>query len=310
VKIPSEDGIILRAYLHSPGPGVHPGIVMCPGFGGVKPHIDHYAQLFAEAGFAVLNFDHRGWGTSEGQPRQEVNPYKQMADFRAAITFAQSQPEFDADHGFGVWGSSFSGGLAIVTAANDPRVTVVVAQIPNVSGHRNALRLYSAEQRDEIRRRGAIDWSARLAGEPAMVVPMFSDDPNELCAFPGPVPDDVREPIAAGIWNNDTTIRSLQYFLEFEPAGWLPYVSPKPLLMIIAEQDRCTFPDVQHEVYDSAAEPKKLLSFNGGHFDAYTTFFEQTGPPARDWFVEHLGMPPERPADRAPELLNESISSQ
>ena len=88
-KIQTEDGTILRAYLHSPGPGAHPGIVMCPGFGGVKPHIDPYAALFAEAGFAVLNFDNRGWGTSEGEPRQELNVFKQITDLRDAITFAR-----------------------------------------------------------------------------------------------------------------------------------------------------------------------------------------------------------------------------
>jgi hypothetical protein len=214
-----------------------------------------------------------------------------MGDFRAAITFAQSQPEFDADLGFGVWGSSFSGGLAIITAANDPRVKCVVAQIPNVSGHRNTKKLYTEEQRAEIYRRGAIDWAARQAGEPAMTVPIFSDDPNELCAFPGPIPEEYREAITSGIWLNETTIRSLEHFLEFEPAGWLPYVTPKSLLMIIAERDICTFPDVQREVYDSAAEPKKLLTYDGGHFEAYSKFFEQTGPPARDWFVEHLGVP-------------------
>jgi uncharacterized protein len=288
VKIPTEDGIILRAYLHSPDADAHPGIVMCPGFGGVKPHIDQYAALFAGAGFAVLNYDNRGFGTSEGSPRQEVDPYKQLADFRAAITFAESQPEFDAQQGFGVWGSSFSGGLAIVTAANDPRVLCVVAQIPNVSGHRNAAKLYSAQQLREIRRRAAIDRAARLAGAPPMTVPMFSEDPDELCAFPGPIPEEYREPITTGIWNNDTTIRSMEHFVEFEPAGWLPYVTPKPLLIIIAENDRCTYTEVQREVYDAAPEPKKLLTYDGGHFDAYTTFFEQTGPPARDWFVEHL----------------------
>ena len=31
-------------------------------------------------------------------------------------------------------------------------------------------------------------------------------------------------------------------------------------------------------VYEAVPEPKKLLTFDGGHFDAYTTFFEQTGP--------------------------------
>ena len=65
-KIRTEDGTILRGYLHSPDTDAHPGIVMCPGFGGVKPHIDPYAALFAEAGFAVLIYDNRGCGTSEG----------------------------------------------------------------------------------------------------------------------------------------------------------------------------------------------------------------------------------------------------
>ena len=93
-KIRAEDGTILRAYLDSPDTDAHPGIVMCPGFGGVKPHIDQYAALFAEAGAAVLNCDNRGFGTSEGEPRQELNVFKQFTDVRDAITFAESQPEF------------------------------------------------------------------------------------------------------------------------------------------------------------------------------------------------------------------------
>jgi hypothetical protein len=70
--------------------------------------------------------------------------------------------------------------------------------------------------------------------------------------------------------------------------------------MIIAEHDRCTFTEVQREVYETAPEPKKLLTYDGGHFDAYTTFFGQTAPPARDWFVEHLGVSPARQAVGAP----------
>src|SRR5882757_3608226 len=134
-KIQTEDGTILRAYLHSPGPGAHPGIVMCPGFGGVKPHIDPYAALFAEAGFAVLNFDNRGWGTSEGEPRQELNVFKQITDLRDAITFAESQCGIGSERGFGVWGTSFSGGRAIDTAANGSRVRCVVASLSKYGGH-------------------------------------------------------------------------------------------------------------------------------------------------------------------------------
>ena len=114
--------------------------------------------------------------------------FKQITDLRDAITFAESQPEFDSEQGFGVWGSSFSGGLAIVTAANDPRVRCVVAQIPNVSGHRNAVKLFSGEQLREIRRRAAVDRLARLAGEPPMMVPMFPKNPTNCVPSRGSFP--------------------------------------------------------------------------------------------------------------------------
>jgi fermentation-respiration switch protein FrsA (DUF1100 family) len=139
-----------------------------------------------------------------------------------------------------------------------------------------------------------------------MMVPIFSEDPDELCAFPRQFPEEYREAIESGIWNNQTTLRSLENFTEFEPAGWLPYVAPKPLLMIIAEHDVCTFTEVQMEVYQTAPEPKKLIIYDGGHFDAYTTFFEETGPPARDWFVEHLAVP-RNPQASAPEPVSGSI---
>jgi hypothetical protein len=99
---------------------------MSHGFGGVQLQIEAHAGYFAEAGFAVLLYDHRGFGLSDGAPRQEVNPYIQLSDWRDAISLA--------------------GGLAMVLAADDPRVSCVVAQIPNVSGHRNGAKIFTAEQ--------------------------------------------------------------------------------------------------------------------------------------------------------------------
>lgn len=56
----------------------------------------------------------------------------------------------------------------------------------------------------------------------------------------------------------------------------MPYVSPKPLLMIIAEHDMCTFSDIQRDIFAGLSEPKKLVSYAGGHFDAYIEFFDET----------------------------------
>ncbi|MBH0777921.1 alpha/beta hydrolase [Nocardia bovistercoris] len=292
VEFRVEDATVLRGRLHTRGPGGRAGIVMCHGFGGVASHIDHYAALFADAGFAVLVYDHRGFGASDGYPRQEVDPHRQLADWRDAITFATAQPEFDDRYGVGIWGSSFAGGLAVVLAANDPRVRCVVAQIPNLSGHRNARRLYTPEQIERIHRRAAIDRAARRSGAAPATVPIFSTDPAELCVFPGPIPTPaIAAAIAAGTWTNTATLRSMEHLVEFEPCGWLTHLNSTPLLMIIAEDDRCTFTDIQRDCYELVGGTKKLSSYPGGHFEAYTTYFEHTGPPARDWFIRHLPTP-------------------
>jgi uncharacterized protein len=254
--------------------------------------IEPYAGYFAEAGFAVLLYDHRGFGLSDGAPRHEVNPHIQLSDWRDAISFAATQPEFATHAGFGVWGSSFAGGLAMVLAANDPRVSCVVAQIPNVSGHRNGAKIFTAEQLAEIRRRAAADRAGRLAGQQPKTVPIFPTFEGEVSALMTGLPDGVIDRASrAPTWKNEVTVRSLEHLIEFEPAGWMPYVSPKPLLMIIAEHDMCTFSDIQRNVFAGLSEPKELVSYAGGHFDAYVEFFNETAGWARSWFVQHCAAP-------------------
>ena len=89
-------------------------------------------------------------------------------------------------------------------------------------------------------------------------------------------------------WENWVTVRSLEHLLTFEPAGWAPYVAPKPLMMIVAEDDVCTNVGVQRALFEALSEPKALVSFPGGHFDAYAKFFDQTCGPASAWFETHL----------------------
>jgi uncharacterized protein len=42
-------------------------------------------------------FDNRNFGASEGEPRQEIEPWQQIRDFRDAITWASGLPEVDAE---------------------------------------------------------------------------------------------------------------------------------------------------------------------------------------------------------------------
>jgi alpha-beta hydrolase superfamily lysophospholipase len=55
------------------------------------------ADLFTGAGFAVLVHDHRTFGASDGTPRQDIDPWKQIEDWRRALTYLEVRPEVDAD---------------------------------------------------------------------------------------------------------------------------------------------------------------------------------------------------------------------
>lgn len=290
VEFSVEDGTVLRGSLHTGSAATAPGIVMAHGFSGVKEQIEHYAAAFAEAGFSALVYDHRGFGSSDGTPRLEVDPMRQIADWRDALTFARGLPEIDADFGLGIWGSSFAGGLAMVIAANDDRVRCVVAQIPFVGGHGNGRQLFNVSERAVIRKRIAEDRAARLAGEEPRMVSVFSADSEGLCALPPAMSERVIEAVveAAPSWRDEVTLRSVEHMLEFEPGGWIAHVSPKPLLMIVASRDTCTFPEYQLAAYAVAREPKRLLVHPGGHFDTYIEHFAQTSQAAVDWFGAHL----------------------
>ena len=62
-----------------------------------------------------------------------VNPWRQTRDQIAALDWLAAQPEVDPSR-LGVWGSSYSGGQAIVLGAVDDRVRAIVANVPFVGG--------------------------------------------------------------------------------------------------------------------------------------------------------------------------------
>ncbi len=92
-----------------------------------------YAQRLAEAGAAVLVFDHRYLGDSAGTPRQRFRKREQLQDWRAAVTYARTLERVDPER-IVVWGFSFGAGHAIETAAADPGVAAVIALCPLLDG--------------------------------------------------------------------------------------------------------------------------------------------------------------------------------
>ena len=111
-----------------------PVIVMAHGLGAVKAlRLSAYADRFLAAGYACLVFDYRYFGDSEGAPRELLSIRSQRQDWRAAVAFARTLPEVDANRVV-VWGTSFAGGHVVATAARDPRIAAAIAQCPFLDG--------------------------------------------------------------------------------------------------------------------------------------------------------------------------------
>jgi hypothetical protein len=90
---------------------------------------DRYAESFRDAGFAVLLFDHRNFGISDGEPRQQINKWVQARGYRDAMSFLATRPDIDASR-IAIWGDSMSAAEVIVVGSIDRRAKAVIAQVP------------------------------------------------------------------------------------------------------------------------------------------------------------------------------------
>ncbi|MDZ7887622.1 MAG: alpha/beta fold hydrolase [Mycobacterium sp.] len=109
-------------------------VVMAHGFGGTKDSgLEPFAERFVAAGIDVFAFDYRGFGSSEGHPRQTISLERQLADFHSAIAAAADLPGVDRGR-IALWGASMSGGHVLQVAGDRDDIAAVVALTPLTSG--------------------------------------------------------------------------------------------------------------------------------------------------------------------------------
>jgi len=291
------EGASLHAWFYPANGAVDrtPCVVMAHGWTSTKKiYLDRFAEVFARAGLAVLVFDNRGWGesgTAQGKPRHEVDPWEQIRDYQHAITTAQNRIEVDAER-IGVWGTSFSAGHAFVVAAIDRRVKAVCGQAPFISGRATYANLARVNNLVVGPEAFTADRRARARGEAATTIPVVGRDPGVLVGLPTPDSYEFFTQARATLdpdWSNEVTLRSLDNFYGYEPARYLPDITPTPLLMIVGREDGLTGGNLAASAYETAAEPKKIVLIDGGHFAAYTgEGFSVAAQAARDWFTTHL----------------------
>lgn len=288
-----SDGVTLRGwYYRAAGtPASAPVIVMCHGFAAVKEmYLDRYAEVFSAGGHNVLVYDNRNLGASDGTPRGEIDPMRQVDDFRNAITYAETLPGVDRDR-IGIWGSSYSGGHALVVGALDRRVKAVVSQVPVVDGDANFRQLVRADFVDGARAGFDDDRRARFHGQEPVMIDVVNEDPMAPSALP--TPDSHRwfigtQQLRAPGFVNRCTLRSVERFADYQPGAFIRLIAPTPLLMCVAHNDVLTPTRIALDGFQSAREPKKLVVLPGGHFDAYVDGFAVSSAVQLDWFTQHL----------------------
>jgi cephalosporin-C deacetylase-like acetyl esterase len=295
VTIPAEDGTPLRGDLYLPegasSASPLPGLVMSHGFSATRTMaLPAFAEAFRDAGIAVCLYDHRNLGDSGGEPRQAIDPWRQTLDMVTVVAWLGARPEVD-DGRLGVWGSSFSGGEAIVMGATDPRIKAVVANAPFAGlGDLDPADTAAAESR--YRAIAQVVGGERAVPTPRPIGPMpvVLEPGAEGPAFL-PQPESSEWFLAHGPghgWENRFSL-SMSDDPPFDPLVCARHVAPAALLLVVAADDRVAPTATALEAYERAREPKQLEVVEGHHFSDYQgPGFEKAVGVMRDFLLAHL----------------------
>jgi pimeloyl-ACP methyl ester carboxylesterase len=296
VEFPSEGAVLRgRLYIRKKTVRRSPIVVMAHGLSATIAMVaDRYAEVLFEAGFAVLLYDHRNFGLSGGEPRQQLNAWIQARGYRDAISYVHGLPEVDPSR-LAIWGDSFSASQVIVVAAIDPRVKAVVAQVP-ACGPEPAPPDADGAMFTAIR-------ETLLKGD-VSASPETTTGPLPVVSFDQRGTPSLLTPISAYRWFIEYGGRHGTYWLNWAtraqpktPAPFNPGICARhlkvPTFFVIASEDEMinANPKVSRLAYEFAPEPKELLEIDGGHFGLLhypSELFDQVSAAQRDFLIRHL----------------------
>jgi hypothetical protein len=131
-------GISCRGYLYHPedSTGKLPCVVLANGYSGTMDWIlPAFAEAFSSNGMAVLTFDYRYLGDSDGQPRQLIDPDEQLVDLRNAVEFVRRHNLVE-EKKVALWGTSLGGSYVIQVASQNPDIAAVIGNMPAIDAVR------------------------------------------------------------------------------------------------------------------------------------------------------------------------------
>lgn len=314
----TSGGDTVRGDLLLPdGDGPFPVVVMAGGWCYVKElRQPRYAAEFVKNGIAALIFDYRRLGASDGEPRQHINPWDQIEDYKNAITFAENVPEVDASR-IGIWGISYSGGHVLIVGATDPRVKSVVSNVPVIDGYQTMWRMHGTVRFRKLQHLLLEERRKRTSSGAHSYMPMSGEPDNpkaELTVWPD---NDVREVFSelqateAPRHQHRNTIESTELLMQYNAAPYAPRVINVPVMMIVADHDDITMWDQEIGAYEAIPSSVKELVVlpSTSHMVLYSnlTALDLAARAAARWYVQTLANPAS--ASRMPSGTELHVSS-
>jgi uncharacterized protein len=291
-----SEGAVLRGRVYPAfGAGPAPIVVMAHGFSAtITMTADRYAEVFQQSGLAVLLYDHRNFGASDGEPRHAINAWLQARGYRDAVGFAGNLPGVDSG-AIALWGDSYSAAVALVLAGIDERVAAVVAQVP-ATGREHAPADPDGTLFETLRETLL---GGEITGAPEDVVgplPVVSADQIHAPSLVQPI-QAYRWFIEYGGrfgtgWENRATRVTPNTAVPFH-AGLAARHIHCPVLMQISPFDELpgANPAVARTVFAAVQGPKELVEIDGGHFGLLhhpSQWFDDASQGQRDFLLRHL----------------------
>ena len=170
-------------------------------------------------------------------------------------------------------------------AAQDPRVSCAVSQVPVADGRDWLHRMRREHEWLEFLERIEADRARRvLTGKGELVHPR-----QEIMV---PTPErkktNIKKDVDSKI-QEEVLLRSAEYILDYKPIELVKKISPRAVMIIGVENDATTPTDHAIALYEAAGQPKKLImQRHTTHYAAYEKYGDTVTPEIVDWFRKHM----------------------
>ena len=268
-----------------------PLVIMAGGWCYTKEIVmPHYAKFFQDLGCATLLFDYRNFGESGGNPRQHVDPWMQIEDYRAAFSYAETLPGIDLAK-TGIWGISYSGGHVLITAALDHRPAFAISTIPVIDGRQTLRRIHGEVRFAKLLKLMDEDRRRRFTGGEGELMAMSpAESDAEMSTWPFTHVYSAFNAIKAKeapLHEHVNTIHSTELLFAYRAIPYAREIYETPVLVTLAHGDNITSADLEVEAFNAIpTAEKKLVSVRGvDHMSLYTNVdhLGKVGKVQQDW---------------------------